>query len=101
MAGTVELYRFTGEGEARCGDCVIEVLAANPRMRMSDWVEDELGDTSCDACDAARPTGRDLLLDLQAHRIARATAPLYANAGLRFDVDAHFAVKAIALAELS
>jgi len=45
--------------------------------------------------------GHELLRELQAHRIARATAPLYANAGLRFDVDAHFAVKAIALAEFS
>ena len=49
----------------------------------------------------AQQTGHEMLNDLQAHRIARETAALYANAGLRFDVDAHFAVKAIALKEVS
>ena len=44
--------------------------------------------------------GRALLADLQAHRIARATAALYANAGLCFDAAAHIAVKEIALAEV-
>jgi len=47
------------------------------------------------------PSGREMLNELKAHRIARETAALYANAGLRFDVDAHFAVKEIALAEVS
>jgi hypothetical protein len=46
------LYRFTGDGEARCQDCVINVLEVNPGMRLSDWVEDEFGETACDACDA-------------------------------------------------
>jgi hypothetical protein len=45
--------------------------------------------------------GHEMINDLQAHRIARETAALYANAGLRFDVDAHFAVKEIALKEVA
>ena len=47
------------------------------------------------------PDGRAMFADLQAHRIARDTAALYANAGLVYDVDAFRAVKAIALAEVS
>jgi hypothetical protein len=49
----------------------------------------------------AQQAGHEMINDLKAHRIARETAALYANAGLRFDVDAHFAVKAIALKEVS
>ena len=49
----------------------------------------------------AQQAGREMLNELQAHRIARETAALYANAGLRFDVDAHFAVKEIALKEVA
>ena len=50
---------------------------------------------------AAQQAGHEMINDLKAHRIARETASLYANAGLRFDVEAHFAVKEIALKEVS
>ena len=50
---------------------------------------------------AAQQAGHEMINDLKAHRIARETAALYANAGLRFDVDAHFAVKEIALKEVA
>jgi hypothetical protein len=49
----------------------------------------------------AQQAGHEMINDLKAHRIARETASLYANAGLRFDVHAHFAVKEIALNEVS
>ena len=45
--------------------------------------------------------GRAMFNDLQAHRIARDTAALYANAGLVYDVAAFKAVKEIALVEVS
>ena len=47
------------------------------------------------------PDGRAMFNDLQAHRIARDTAALYANAGLVYDVAAFNAVKEIALKEVS
>jgi hypothetical protein len=49
----------------------------------------------------AQATGHEMLTDLQAHRIARETASLYANAGLVYDVAAFYAVKEIALKEMS
>lgn len=49
----------------------------------------------------AQATGHEMLNDLQAHRIARETASLYANAGLVYDIAAHFAVKEIALKEVA
>jgi hypothetical protein len=49
----------------------------------------------------AQATGHEMLNDLQAHRIARETASLYANAGLVYDIAAFNAVKAIALKEIS
>jgi len=47
------------------------------------------------------PSGRDMFNDLKAHRIARDTAALYANAGLVYDIAAFKAVKEIALKEVS
>jgi hypothetical protein len=47
------------------------------------------------------PDGRAMFNDLQAHRIARDTAALYANAGLVYDVAAFKAIKEIALGEVS
>jgi hypothetical protein len=47
------------------------------------------------------PNGRDMFNDLKAHRIARDTAALYANAGLVYDIAAFKAVKEIALKEVS
>lgn len=46
-----KLYRYHGDGEARCADCVLEVLETNPGMSQSDWLDDELGETHCDVCD--------------------------------------------------
>lgn len=44
---------------------------------------------------------REFFNDLKAHRIARDTAALYANAGLVYDLAAFNAVKEIALVEVS
>jgi hypothetical protein len=49
----------------------------------------------------AQATGHEMLNELRAHRIARETASLYANAGLVYDIDAFNAVKEIALKEVS
>ena len=49
---TAALFRYNGDGEARCHDCVISVLEANAGMNPANWLDDEFGDTSCDACDA-------------------------------------------------
>lgn len=46
------LYRFRGDGDAQCEDCVRDTIEANPGMNPSDWPEDEFGDTTCDSCDA-------------------------------------------------
>lgn len=46
------LFRFRGDGDARCEDCVIDTLEANPGMNPILWLEDEFGETACDACDA-------------------------------------------------
>jgi hypothetical protein len=46
------LTRYRGDGDARCGDCVIDTLEANPGMNPADWLDDELGETACDVCDA-------------------------------------------------
>lgn len=51
MSGAV-LFRYHGDGEARCSDCVLDVLEANEGMNPADWLDDEFGDTSCDVCDA-------------------------------------------------
>ena len=48
----------------------------------------------------AQQTGHEMLNELKAHRIARETAPLYANAGLVYDIAAFNAVKEIALKEV-
>lgn len=45
------LFRFNGDGQARCSDCVLEVLETNPGMSQRDWIADELGETHCDVCD--------------------------------------------------
>ena len=95
-------------------DCVNGYIETNPGMTTSDWVPAEIGDMDaecCDSCDCVPaaegktlvllPDGRAMFADLQAHRIARDTAALYANAGLTYDVDAFHAVKEIALAEVS
>ena len=50
MAAT--LFRYNGDGEARCVDCIFETLEANPGMRQSDWLDDEFNEIACDACDA-------------------------------------------------
>lgn len=47
------------------------------------------------------PDGHEMFNDLKAHRIARDTAALYANAGLVYDIAAFKAVKEIALKEVS
>ncbi len=44
------LYRYNGDGDARCSDCVLAVLEANAGMNPADWMDDEFGDTSCDEC---------------------------------------------------
>lgn len=44
------LYRFGGEGEAHCGDCVVAELEGSATMRLSDWVEDEQGAVACNFC---------------------------------------------------
>ena len=49
----------------------------------------------------AQEIGHEMINDLQAHRIARDTAALYANASLVYDVAAFYAVKEIALKELT
>jgi hypothetical protein len=46
------LFRYNGDGEARCVDCVLDVMDANPGMRQSNWLDDEFNETACDACDA-------------------------------------------------
>jgi hypothetical protein len=46
------LFRYNGDGEARCVDCILETLEANPGMRQSDWLDDEFNETACDVCDA-------------------------------------------------
>lgn len=47
-----KLFRYNGDGEARCRDCVLDVMDANQGMRQSDWLDDEFNETACDACDA-------------------------------------------------
>lgn len=59
------LFRYGGDGEARCADCVIAVLEVNPGMRPSDWEDDDFGDTECDVCNVtvapATETANDLM----------------------------------------
>ena len=52
VAQSTGLYRYYGDGEARCVDCVLETMDANLGMRQSDWEDDQYGETSCDICDA-------------------------------------------------
>jgi len=47
-----KLFRYNGDGEARCVDCVLDVMDANQGMRQSDWLDDDFNETACDACDA-------------------------------------------------
>lgn len=114
MAQATGLFQYCDNGEAICQECVIETMKSNPGMRLSDWTDATIGDfdtESCDTCDCVPaaegkalvivPDGRAMFNELQAHRIARDTAALYANAGLVYDVAAFKAVKEIALAEVS
>lgn len=55
------LYQLGGEGRVLCEDCVKETLEANPRMRLSDWVEAQItwSDAEhCDACDCTPNGGK-------------------------------------------
>lgn len=50
MSGAV-LFRYHGDGEARCHDCVLNVLESNAGMNPADWLDDEFGDSTCDVCE--------------------------------------------------
>ena len=63
---TAALFRYHGDGEARCSDCVLSVLEANAGMNPAEWLDDEFGDTVCDVCDAGDDTNVNSLMSRMA-----------------------------------